>query len=117
VSIQQLPALSQMMETQQSSVSESTDQLQGWRQWYGAIAALESLLEPIAQGLILSSPAPVTKANAPEQDLTTVVFTPEIAFPGVNSSRLLTFAPVRGEQTAQSSSTIQAVPLAADDPL
>jgi len=117
VSVQQLPALSQMMETQQSSVPESTDQFQGWRQWYGAIAALESLLEPIAQGLILSSPAPVTKANAPEQDLTTVVFTPEIAFPGVNSSRLLTFAPVRGEQTAQSSSTIQAVPLAADDPL
>ncbi|AFZ45620.1 histidine kinase [Halothece sp. PCC 7418] len=112
MSVQQLPALSQMMERQQSS--GKTDQLQGWREWYSAIASLESLLKPIAQGLILSSPAPVTNPN---QSLTTVVFTPEITLAGVSSSRLLTFAPVRGEETAHHSSPIQAIPLSADDPL
>ena len=115
--IQQLPVLSQMMEIQQSSTAETRNQLQGWREWYGAIAALESLLQPIAQGLILSSPAPVTQGNPAEQDLTTVVFTPEISVSGLNFPRQLTFAPVGSEENAPSSSRVEAVPLAEDDPL
>lgn len=117
VSVQQLPALSQMMQAQQSSTAEMKDQLQGWREWYGAIASLESLLQPLAQGLILSSPVPVIQGNPAAQDLTTVVFTPQISIAGVNSPRLLTFAPVCNEENTQSSSVIQAVPLSENDPL
>ena len=115
--VQPLPTLSQMMEIQQSSTAETKDQLQGWREWYGAIASLESLLQPIAQGLILSSPAPVTQGNPAEQDLTTVVFTPAISVSGLNSPRRLTFAPARHEDYAPASSTVEAVPLAEEDPL
>ncbi|MDR9404934.1 MAG: hypothetical protein RI580_16015 [Halothece sp. Uz-M2-17] len=92
------------------------DQLQGWRKWYGAIASLESLLKPIAQGLILSSPAPVTNPSQFDQDLTTVVFTPEISLSGLQSSHLLTFPPVRGEKTTHSPA-IRTIPLSADDSL
>ena len=116
VSVQQLPALSQMMETHQSSVPRKMDQLQGWRKWYGAIASLESLLKPIAQGLILSSPAPVTNPSQFDQDLTTVVFTPEISLSGLQSSHLLTFPPVRGEKTTHSPA-MRTIPLSADDSL
>ena len=94
--------------------SGTTDQLQGWREWYSAIASLESLLKPIAQGLILSSPAPVMN---PHPSLTTVVFTPEITLPGGNASRLLTFSPVREPASASNSPAIQAIPLSAHDPL
>lgn len=115
--LQQLPVLSQIIQTEQSSTQAKTDNLQGWREWYGAIATLPSLLE--RQGLILSSPAPVMKTAQPNQNFTSVVFTPELSLQGANSSRLLTLAPATGEQSIaeSSSSLMREVPLSAHDPL
>jgi signal transduction histidine kinase len=116
VKLQQLPVLSQIIQTEQSSPQAKADNLRGWREWYGAIATLPSLLG--TQGLILSSPAPVMKTAQPNQNFTSVVFIPELSLQGGNSSRLLTLAPATGEYSiADPSSPMREVPLSAHDPL
>ena len=113
VEIQQLPELSQIMGTQKSSPPESRDQLRGWREWYGAIEALNDLLASIEQGIILSNPSPVVNPSPKNQNLTSVVFTPSL--PSGKALRPLTFAPVTLETSP--SHQVQSVPLSADDPL
>lgn len=116
--LQQLPVLSQIIQTESSgSVSSKADNLRGWREWYSAIATLPSLLN--GQGLILSSPAPVMNVLQPDQNFTSVVFRPELSLQSGYSSQFLTLAPATGEQmlTEQPSSRIREVPLSAQDPL
>jgi signal transduction histidine kinase len=117
VKVQQLPALSKILESEQSSVPDKSDQLRGWREWYSAIAAVKSILKPIAQGLIFSCPAPVIETSRQNQDFTSVVFTPEITFQGENSSRLLTLAPAKEEPAAESLFQVQEVPISSHDSL
>lgn len=112
--VQRLPALSQIINTERSFSAETTDPLQGWREWYGAIAALKSLHSSIEEGLIFSSPAPVINASPANPTLSAVVFTPTR---GGNPSRVLTFPPVREESTLEQLPLVQSVPLWADDPL
>lgn len=113
---QQLPALSKIIGIDKSSRPRKRDRWKGWREWYGAIAALQELVTPIAQGLILSSPAPVIDSSQVNHNLTTVVFTPHhISQNGKTLSRL-TLAP--GDHSSQSYySQVQEISLAADDSL
>ena len=116
VKLQQLPVLSQIIQTEQSLSQAKADNVKGWREWYGAIAALPSLLE--TQGLIFSSPAPVMKTVQSNQHFTSVVFIPELCLQGQNSSRLLTLAPATGKYSiAEPSSPMREVLLSAHDPL
>ncbi|PNW34187.1 UNVERIFIED_CONTAM: histidine kinase [Euhalothece sp. KZN 001] len=116
VKVQQLPRLSQMMGTQKSSPLEARDQLQGWREWYGAIGALNALLASIEQGIILSSPTPIINSSQSKPNLTSVVFTPNLSFLGEKGSRLLGVAPVTPRDNGDSPQ-VQSVPLSAHDPL
>ncbi len=83
MSVQQLPMLSEVLGMNRSSVK-------GWQEWFSAIAALQSLLQPITEGLILSSPAPVVNISPETQDFLSVVFTPTTTEKTLKASYLLT---------------------------
>ncbi len=112
MTVKQLPVLSQIIEAEQpsshlGSQQQSQGALRGWKQWYGAIAALESLLHhwQEMQGLILSSPAPVMTHSR----LKSVVLTP----PSQSRQRSLRLAPVSNS----SRHSLQEVRLSENDPL
>jgi len=112
VTVKQLPVLSQIIEAEQPASPRCLDRetqgsLKGWKEWYGAIAALESLLNHWQQreGLILSSPAPVISHS----QFRSVVFVRE----SHSRDTSLTLAPV-GTSIRQQ---LQEVRLSERDPL
>ena len=123
--VQQLPRLSQILGSEQSCFRRNGDPLQGWREWSGAIAALQSLLQSTTQGLIFSSPAPVVKSSSCQETLTSVVFTPTLYLTDQNSSlrRSSRQLPNGGvgialnPVSAEATSHIREVPLSAQDSL
>ena len=91
--VQQLPGLSQIIGINESSMTEKRDRWKGWREWYGAIAALQELVTPIKKGLILSSPALMVDFSQINPNLTTVAFTPGYSHQNGNTLSGLTLTP------------------------
>ena len=121
--VQQLPTLSKILQSKRLDRQTQGEKVKGWREWYGAIAAVQSLMSSIAQGLVFSSPAPVMNHHQASEStpkgetaITSVVFTPNPSLQTKDCPHLLTFAPTGGEPNNNSSS-VQFIPLGIDDPL